>query len=100
MLEAESNLGKIYIIEYKASKNLVCKGEEQCCGFGSVGAVCFWASWIRIRIHYYEVWIQILLPSSKIVRKTLIPTVFWLLYDFSSLKNDVNVASKSNKQKT
>jgi hypothetical protein len=24
---------------------------QQCCGFGSVGSVCFWASWIRIRIH-------------------------------------------------
>jgi hypothetical protein len=32
---------------------------------------------------------------AKIVRKTLIPTLF----DFLSLKNDVNVASKSNKQK-
>jgi len=46
------------------------------------------ASWIRI---------QILLSSSKIVRKTLIPTVLWLLVDFLSLKNDVNVPSKSNK---
>ncbi len=35
----------------------------------------------------------------KIVRKTLIPTVFWLLFDFLSLKNDVNVHSKSNEQK-
>jgi hypothetical protein len=35
----------------------------------------------------------------KIVRKTLIPTVLWLLNDFLYLKNDVNVASKSNKQK-
>ncbi len=32
---------------------------------------------------------------AKIVRKTLIPTIF----DFLSLKNDVNVPSKSNKQK-
>ncbi len=37
--------------------------------------------------------------QTKIVRKTLIPTVLWLLYDFLSFKNDVNVASKSNKQK-
>ncbi len=36
---------------------------------------------------------------AKIVRKTLIPTVLWLLLDFLSLKNDVNVPSKSNKQK-
>ncbi len=37
--------------------------------------------------------------QAKIVRKTLIPTVLRLLYDFLSLKNDVHVASKSNKQK-
>jgi hypothetical protein len=36
---------------------------------------------------------------AKIVRKTLIPTIFFTLFDFLSLKNDVNVASKSNKQK-
>ncbi len=34
-----------------------------------------------------------------IVRKTLIPSVLWLLLDFLSLKNDVNVPSNSNKQK-
>jgi hypothetical protein len=33
------------------------------------------------------------------VRKTLIPIVLLLLVDFLSLKNDVNVPSKSNKQK-
>jgi hypothetical protein len=55
----------------------------------------------RIRIHESQVWIRIriLLSSSKIVRKTLIPTVFLLLFDFLSLKNDVIVPSKSNKQK-
>ncbi len=37
--------------------------------------------------------------QAKIVRKTLIPTVLWLLYDFLSLKNDVNLAPRSNKQK-
>jgi hypothetical protein len=36
--------------------------------------------------------------QAKLVRKTLIPTVLWLLYDFLSLKNDVYVHSKSNKQ--
>ncbi len=36
--------------------------------------------------------------QAKIVRKTLIPCVLCLLYDFLSLKNDVNVPSKSNKQ--
>ncbi len=37
--------------------------------------------------------------QAKIVRKTLIPSVLWLLLDFLSLKNYVNVLSKSNKQK-
>ncbi len=36
--------------------------------------------------------------QAKIVRKTLITTVLWLIYDLS-LTNDVNVASKSNKLK-
>ncbi len=46
---------------------------------------------VRIRIR--------ILPSSTIKkwRKTLISTVLWLLYDFLSLKNDVNVPSKRNK---
>ncbi len=44
-----------------------------------------WASWIRIRI---------LLPSNKNSKKTLIPTVLWLLFDFLSLKNDVNYLQK------
>ncbi len=38
--------------------------------------------------------------QAKIVRKTLIPTVLWLLYDFLSLGNDVNVASKVTRRKT
>ncbi len=50
----------------------------QCCGSGS-GSGSF----------YYQ---------AKIVRKTLIPTDLWLLFDFISLKNDVNVPSKSNQQ--
>ncbi len=37
--------------------------------------------------------------QAKIVRKTLIAAVLLLLFDFLSLKNDVNVPSKSNKQK-
>ncbi len=36
--------------------------------------------------------------QAKIVRKTFIPNVGPLLYDFLSLQNDVNVPSKSNKQ--
>jgi hypothetical protein len=43
--------------------------------------------------------IRILLLSRKKVRKTSMLTVFWLLYDFLSLKNDVNAPSKSNEQK-
>ncbi len=35
----------------------------------------------------------------KTVRKTLIPTVLCLFFDFLSLKNDVNVPSNSNRQK-
>jgi hypothetical protein len=39
--------------------------------------------------------------QAKIVRNTLTSSVFWLLLEFLSLKNDVNVRvpSKSNKQK-
>ncbi len=37
--------------------------------------------------------------QAKIVIKTWIPTVLWLLLDFLSLINDVNVPSKSYKQK-
>ncbi len=35
--------------------------------------------------------------QTKIIRKTLIPTVLLLLFYFVSLKNDVYVPSKSNK---
>jgi hypothetical protein len=38
--------------------------------------------------------------QAKIVRKSLVPTALWLLFDFLSLKTDVNVPSKSKKQKT
>jgi hypothetical protein len=37
--------------------------------------------------------------QAKIVRKTLIPTALQLLFDFLSLKNEVNVPSKTYKQK-
>jgi hypothetical protein len=40
-----------------------------------------------------------LLSSSKIVRKTFILPVLGLLYDFLSLKNDVNAASKTTNKK-
>ncbi len=61
---------------------------HQCCG--SVGSVCFGASWIRIRNFYHQ---------SQIVMKIFLPSVLWLLFDFLSLNYDVNVPSKSNKQK-
>ncbi len=70
---------------------------------------------IRIRIHRIHVFLGLLDPdpfvrgmdpypdpssfSKKIVRKTLIPTVLWLLFDFLPLKNNVKVPSKSNMQK-
>ncbi len=36
--------------------------------------------------------------QAKIVRKTLIPTVLFLLCDFLSVKNDVNIPSKSKRR--
>jgi hypothetical protein len=77
----------------------------QCCGSGSKsGSTCFWAS--RIRIHFSEVWIRIrillwiriLLSLCKNSKKNLDSYYFATLFDFLCLKNDVNVASKSNKQ--
>ncbi len=75
---------------------------KQCCGSesGSTGSTCFWASWIRIRIQYSEVWIRlrirILISPSKNSKKNLdsycFATSFWL---FSS-ENYVNIPSKSN----
>ena len=59
---------------------------------------CFWAS--RIRIHQSEVgiWIRNFLSSSKInCKKNLDSFCFWTLLDFLSLKNYVNVPSKSRK---
>jgi len=48
-----------------------------------------------------EIRVRILLSSSKNSKKNIdfLGTVLWLLYDFLSLKNDVNVPLKSNKQK-
>ncbi len=42
---------------------------RQCCGSGSAGSVCFWASF------YHQ---------ARIMRNTLISTVLWLLFDFLS----------------
>ncbi len=59
---------------------------HQCCGSGSVGSVCFGPPGSGSFYH-----------QAKIVRKTLIPTLLWLSFDFLSLKNDVNVPSKRDK---
>jgi hypothetical protein len=56
----------------------------------STESTCFWASRIRIRI--------LLLPC-KNSKKNLDSYYFVTLFEFLSLKNDVNVASKSHKQK-
>ncbi len=57
---------------------------------------------LRIQIRHYFERIRIPLDYHKAKRflKTLISTVFWLHCDIWSLKNDENVPSKSNKQKT
>jgi hypothetical protein len=59
---------------------------------------------LRIRIHRIHMFLGHPEPlvrdtDPKIVRKTLIHTVLSLLYDFLSLKIDVNVPSKSIHQK-
>jgi hypothetical protein len=72
---------------------------RQCCGSGSesgsgsTGSTCLWASRIRIRIriHWSEVWIRILLSSCK---NSIDSYYFVTLFDFLSLKDDVNAASK------
>ncbi len=96
---------ELYLLWFKLFKVY---GFFQCCGSGSEsgsGSTCFWAS--RIRIHQSEVWIRIrrwiririLLSSCKNSKKNLDSYYFVTLFDFLSLKNDVNVPSKSNKQK-
>ncbi len=55
----------------RRSRSAACFLLNQCWGSGSV---CFWASWIRIRLR-----ILLLYHQAKIVRKTLIPSVLWLL---------------------
>ncbi len=64
--------------------------------------------WIRIQIRRIRnlglldpdpsLFVRILLSLSKKIRKTLISTVFWLLYEILSLKNDLIVPSKSNRE--
>jgi hypothetical protein len=79
-----------------------CHGEatkNQCWGSGSVGSIIFGhpgSAFGSISQRYGS---GSFYNQAKIVRKTFIPTVLLLLYDFLSLKNDVNVPSKSKKQK-
>ncbi len=57
--------------------------QKQCCGSGSV---CSGAS-------------RFLPSRANKVRKNLISTILWLLFDFLSMQTHVNVPSKSNKLK-
>ncbi len=71
------------------------KGLKQC--FGS-GSVCFWPPG-SVSHRYGSDSAESFDHQAKMVRKTFIFTVLRLLCDFLSLKNDVNVPSKSYKQK-
>jgi hypothetical protein len=61
------------------SRRMQCCGSES--GSGSIGSVCFWASYIRIRIHQLvvlikirnriNIGIRILITSSKNKKKTI-----------------------------
>ncbi len=68
------------------------KSHCQCCvsESGSTGSTCFWTSRIRILLSSCK---------NKNSKKNLDSYYFATLFDFSSLKNDVNVPSKSIKQK-
>jgi hypothetical protein len=79
-------------VPYPSSISNKCR-IDQCSG--STGTTCFWVS--RIRTHLSEVWIRIriLLSSYKNSKKNLDSYYFVTLSDFLSLKNDVNVPSKS-----
>ncbi len=75
-------------IRHPRKSFLQCCGSGSESGSGSTGSTCFWASRIRI-----------LLSSCKTSKKNLDSYYFVTLLNFLSLKNDVNVASKGNKQK-
>ncbi len=70
--------------------------KNQCCGSGSESGSVFFGppgSGSGSISHKYgsESGSVSFYHHAKIVRKTLIPTVLWLLFDFLSLKNDVNI---------
>jgi hypothetical protein len=108
------------VVQYSTANKRIFYTFSQCCvrefftHFPSVadpdpttGSTFFLASRIRIRIHLSEVWIRILLwiririllSSCKNSKKNLDSYHFVTLFEFLSLKNDVNAASKSHKQK-
>ncbi len=60
----------------------------------------FWTSRIWIRHFCVRIRIQILPSTSKQVRETLISTILWLLFWRFIYRTDVNVPSKSIKQKS
>ncbi len=68
-------------------------------GSGSIWSVCFYPPGSLSGSVIYLYGSGSFHQQAKKWRKTLIPTVLWLLYDFLSLKNDANVPSKRNKHK-
>ncbi len=73
---------------------------KHCCGSesGSVGSVCFGPPGSGSINQRHGSGFGSFYHQTKIVRKSLIPTVLLLLFYFLSLKNDLYVPSKSNKQ--
>jgi hypothetical protein len=75
--------------------------KNQCCGSGSVESVPKFLGHPNplVRGTYGSGSGFFVSPKQKL-KENLDCYCLWLLYDFLSLKNDVNVASKSNQQKT
>jgi hypothetical protein len=92
---------KMYLVNWRDAVPFINRRDtvpfnNQCYGYGSVGSIRFWASKIQIRHYLYKSNGILPLSSKKKERKTLISTVLWLLYDFLSMKTDVNVPLLSN----
>ncbi len=71
----------------------------QCCGSGSVGSVCFWASWIRIRIHYQKHRSRSFYHLDHHCKKNLDTYCFVTSLDLLIFEKLCKCTSKSNKQK-